>query len=328
MVGSNKKHYSMTKKLVLLAVFIFPFLLQGCLDASESDYERQVREADETIETYLTNNNIDAQKQSSGVHIEILHENEDGKQVVEDHVVGILYKMIHLEGEYEIEVHSDTLNPLRFSYSFDAGYNALHPAGLNYEIGNMRLGEKFRFYVPSYQAFGDYAHDDLFDIYSHFIVEVELIELKTEEEIFNEELESIQHYIESNDIEAESYPNGLYYVPVEEGDGEQPAVNSQVEIHFTRKYLDGTVIETTEDDEPLQVFLNNNQLVAGLENGIPLMREGGKAEFIMPSELAFGKSVQVIPQQLREEWAEEGEINPLTKPYSPVIYEIELIEVN
>lgn len=314
-------------KFYYINILLLPILLFGCLDASESDYERQVREADEIIETYLTDNNIDAEKQASGVYIEVVRENEDGKQVLEDHVLGILYEMTHLEGEYLVESHTDTSNLLRFSNSYNAAYNAIYPVGLNYEAGKMRQGEKFRFYIPSYQAFGSYSHGELFGTYSHFIVEVDLIEVKTEEEIYEEELDSIQAYIDENELETESYPNGLHYILLEEGDGDKPSANSQITLHFTRKYLDGTVIETTTDGDPRQIQMNTGRLVTGLENGLPLMKEGGKAIFIMPSKLAFGKSAQVIPQPVREVFVEEEFILE-TKPYSPVIYEIDLLEVN
>ena len=322
----------MKKAVNCLSILLAVALLQGCLDSSESDQQRQIREADEFLENYINTNNIDAERQSSGVYTEVIEENNGGKQVAEDHVVGILYTMTHLEGEYEIEAHTDSLNPLRFSHSFNAGYSSLHPAGLNYEISDMKLGERFRFYIPSYQAFGNFGHDELFDTYSHFIFDVELVELKTEEEIYEEEAEIIQDYIENNEIEAESYPNSLYHVLLEEGDGKQPKSSSLVEFHFTRKYLDGTIIETTTDDDPIRTYLNNPtgsiQLVRGLEEGLLKMKEGETAELIMPSKLAFGKSVQVLPQQLRQDWADKEEINPVTKPYSPVIYEVELIEVN
>ncbi|MEX2397281.1 MAG: FKBP-type peptidyl-prolyl cis-trans isomerase, partial [Balneolales bacterium] len=207
-------------------------------------------------------------------------------------------------------------------------YTAIHPIGLNYEISKMKEGEKFRFYIPSYQAFGNYSHDELFDSYSNFIIDVDLVELKTEDEIYDEEVDSIKSYIESNELEAESYPNGLYHILVEEGTGEKPNSSSQIEFHYTRKYLDGTVIESTLDDDPAQVAVNGNDMVPGLRSGIMLMKEGEKANLIMPSKIAFGKSSQVIPQQMRDDWVENGEFNPATKPYSSVIYEVELISVD
>ncbi len=319
----------MNNKIQLYVIIaLLPLLFQGCLNSPDSKYEKQMKEDDEAILTYLEENNIDAEKETSGVYFEILAENPNGKQVVTDHVVGILYTIRNLEDGTEIETYADTLNPLKFSNSYSSNSISLHPAGLNYEISEMKEGEKFRFFIPSYQAFSSYAHDGLFGPNTNFIIEVELAEVKTEEEIYEEEVANIQNYLEENEIEAESYPNGLQYIQVEEGEGKKPSGIDFVEFHFTRKYLDGTIIETTVDDEPIRVRLNNNELVEGLETGITLMQEGEKAELIMPSKLAFGKSVQVIPQQVRRDREKEGTINPLTRPYSPVIYEIELLSIN
>ncbi|MEX2573905.1 MAG: FKBP-type peptidyl-prolyl cis-trans isomerase [Balneolaceae bacterium] len=315
------------KKNDLFLLSLILLILPGCLDAGETAYEQQIRKDDAAIQAYLAENNIEARKQSSGVYIEVLQENEQGKQVMNDHVAGILYEMNHMSGEYEIEAHTDTLNPVRFSNSYSNQHNSLYPAGLNYEIGKMRLGEKFRFYIPSYLAFDGYSHEGLFDSFSNFMIDVDLVELTTTEEIHEKEVSIIKDYIEENDMEAEDYPHGLYYIPVEEGSGETPGANSQVEFHYTRKYLDGTVIETTAGGEPARVSLNNYQLVQGLDTGIRLMKEGGRATLIMPSKIAFGESIQVIPQKLREEWAEDGEIQPLAKPFSSVIYEIELLAI-
>jgi len=48
----------------------------------------------------------------------------------------------------------------------------------------------------------------------------------------------------------------------------------------------------------------------------------------MPSRLAFGMSVQILPRQLRDELVETGEFEPSARPYSPLIYEVELLSVD
>src|SRR5690625_7262273 len=84
----------------------------------------------------------------------------------------------------------------------------------------MRLGEKFRFYIPSYQAYSGYSNEDFFDEYSHFIMDVEVVDLKTEEEIREQELQQVKAYAESHEYDADSYPNGLYHITIEEGEGD------------------------------------------------------------------------------------------------------------
>lgn len=312
------------KNRLYAALLLLSTLLMGCLDTPESDYDREVREADEILQAYFETNGIETERHSSGVYIEILERNEDGRQIVQDHVVGIVYEMNHLEGDYLVDSHDDASNPLYFSYSYDLGYNAILPAGLNYSINTMRLGEKFRFYIPSYQAYSGYSNEDYFDEYSHFIMDVEVVDLKTEEEIRDLELQEIAQYIESHEYPAESYPNGLYHITIVEGEGESPLSSSQAEVYFTRKYLDGTVIEA----DTINVNMNAAQLVPGFENGLLLMKEGETAELVMPSSQAFGKSVQILPQEMREDIFEVTTGIPLTKPFSPVIYEVELISVN
>lgn len=304
----------------LCALFL-SLILSGC-GTTESDYEKQVRKDDQAIQSYLTENNIQAEKASSGVYVEPMDENGQGEQVQEDYIAGITYTITLLDGDAPLETYEDTLTPIRFSHS----QNALIPSGLNYEIDQMSEGDTFRFYVPSYMAFGDYGHDDLFPPNSNFIMEVALVDLKTEEEIFAMEVDSIKSYIQQNGIEAESFSNGLHYVEEEEGTGNSPDEGDPVKFHFTRKYLDGTVIETTEDGDPISAYLDQGNLVPGLNSGIKLMRKGGEATLLMPSKLAFGKSIQVLPQQVRKEWVEEDELEPKVTPYTPVIYEVRLLE--
>jgi len=308
---------------LFLLLFLLTALVTGCLDTPESDFDREVREADEAIQLFLEANGIEAERHSSGVYIEVLEENESGRQIVRDHVVGVVYEMYHLEGDYLVDSHEDRSDPLYFSYSYDHGYNAILPAGLNYSINTMRLGEKFRFYIPSYQAYSGYSNEDFFDEYSHFIMDVEVVDLKTEEEIRELELQQVKAYAEAHEYDAHSFPNGLYHITIEEGEGDTPQSNSRVELTFTRKYLDGTPIES----DTVNVYMNERPFVPGFENGVLLMKEGETAELVMPSSQAFGKSVQVLPQGMRKDIFEVTTHIPLTKPFSPVVYEVELLNV-
>jgi FKBP-type peptidyl-prolyl cis-trans isomerase FkpA len=309
-------------------VLFFVFTITGCLNNSESDFDREVRDADEAIESYLSTNNIDTDRLTSGVHLELLESNEDGRQIANEHVVGIVYEMSLLESDHVIESHTDDANPVRFNNSYNFNFNALLPAGLNVEIDRLREGERARFYIPSYQAYGSYAHNDLFDEYSNFIIDLTVVEVNTEEEIYELESERISIHVEENEPDAESYPNSLYHRILEEGDGDMPGSSNVVEFHFTRTYLDGTLIETTEDGDPMQVLLSGNQLVRGLEEGIGLMKEGETARLIMPSRLAFGMSLQILPQSMRRDFEESNDIQPLVRPYKPVIYEVKLLSVD
>ena len=61
---------------LFLLLFLLTALVTGCLDTPESDFDREVREADEAIQLFLEANGIEAERHSSGVYIEVLEENE------------------------------------------------------------------------------------------------------------------------------------------------------------------------------------------------------------------------------------------------------------
>lgn len=319
------------KNVLCAGLLVFGSILTGCLDSSESDQDRQIREADEAIQSYLQENDRTATKYTTGVYLEVLEENPDGREVLPGNVVGIHYRMTDMGRDVEIEAHDGAEDPLRFVYNYSQGYNGVLPAGLNYEIGHRRQGDRVRYYIPNYQAYGNYAHEGLFDARTNFELDVTVAEVLTEEEVYEEESAEIQDWVETyeqeNEVEAESFPNSLYGVTLEEGNGASPAYNELVRIHFTRSYLDGTVIETTTDGEPAELHVSEGEMVRGLRDGVFQMNVGEKALWVMPSRLAFGPSVQVLPQSLREDWVESEDIQPVTKPYESVTYEVELLSI-
>src|SRR5690625_6960945 len=73
---------------LFLLLFLLTALVTGCLDTPESDSDREGREADEAIQLFLEANGIEAERHSSGVYIEALEENESGRQIIRDHIVG------------------------------------------------------------------------------------------------------------------------------------------------------------------------------------------------------------------------------------------------
>lgn len=282
---------------------------------------------DEAIQAHLSEQDVMAEKTTSGIYFETLHENEGGLQPTENHVASIHYSMRLLSGNEIMESNADSPYTLKFNFL----QNAMIPEGVQQAVTLMREEEIFRFYIPSYWAFGEYSHPGLFSVNSSFIVEVELVSLKTEEEVLEEELENIESYLTANGYldhpDGESLPDGLFYLPVSEGDGISPRSTDRVQVHYTLSHLDGTVIETTEGGNPVQARLGQDQLVSGLETGIKKMKEGGDAVLVMPSSIAHGKSVQVIPLKVRRDWAESGEISQGVPPYTPVVYEVNLVEV-
>lgn len=82
-------------------------------------------------------------------------------------------------------------------------------------------------------------------------------------------------------------PSGLQYKILVEGTGKSPKATDTVKVHYR-----GTTIEGREFDssyrrgEPIEFRLDG--VIKGWTEGLQLMREGGKAELYIPSNLAYG----------------------------------------
>jgi FKBP-type peptidyl-prolyl cis-trans isomerase len=92
------------------------------------------------------------------------------------------------------------------------------------------------------------------------------------------------------------------------------AVGDTVLIHYEGYFLNGNFFDSTHQrNEPLQfVYGQQWQVIGGLEKAIGKMHEGDKALVIIPSEQAFGA---------------DGSVEGIVPPFTPVVFEVELINV-
>ncbi|UXX78691.1 FKBP-type peptidyl-prolyl cis-trans isomerase [Reichenbachiella carrageenanivorans] len=312
-----------TKKknnLLTLAIFaLVAIILPGCIE--DSDYEKQQQESDQLIKDYITSNNIEAEKSNNGVYYEALTSNPDGELPKIGDVMKVKYELRTLDGKL-LESHMTDSTLLRFSS------NAVIPSGVNYGLDILREGEKIRCYLPSYLAYNSYSVQDEFGPNANFILDIELTGTATEDDIHKMQIDEIEAYIDSEKLgDLTPSTSGLYFKSLEAGTGDEAKAYHTATLHYKRKTLDGSIIQETEADNPLIVSLNTNQLVSGFREGVLKMKEGEKALLILPSDIAFGSSVKVIPNSIREELWENGLIGSLVEPYTIVMYEVELLEV-
>ncbi len=105
--------------------------------------------------------------------------------------------------------------------------------------------------------------------------------------------------------------SGLQYEVMKMGTGEKPKAEDNVTVHYHGTLIDGTVFDSSvERGEPASFGLN--QVIPGWTEGVQLMNPGSKYKFYIPYSLAYG---------------EQG-AGGIIKPYSTLIFEVELISIN
>lgn len=82
--------------------------------------------------------------------------------------------------------------------------------------------------------------------------------------------------------------SGLEYIEVEVGTGVQAQAGDLVRVHYTGTLEDGTEFDSSEGGDPFAFVLGQGSVIPGWDEGIALMREGGKAQLVVPPDLAYG----------------------------------------
>lgn len=144
----------------------------------------------------------------------------------------------------------------------------------------------------------------------------------------------IKAYVAKNGITTQPTASGLYLDIVKEGTGETPAITDWVMLKFTGQSLNGNYFHTTDSALFQNMGYNVNyfhivpdflymagSMPQGIREALLTMKEGSKANILMPSYIGFGQYGAVMFGQM-----------PLipsasVQAYTPVKYELELVKV-
>ncbi len=105
--------------------------------------------------------------------------------------------------------------------------------------------------------------------------------------------------------------SGLMYLIVNQGEGDFATDGNVVTVHYSGFLKDGTKFDSSvERDEPFTFVIGNKQVIAGWDEGIRLLKKGGKVRLVIPPSLGYGDiTAGKIP------------------PGSTLIFDVELLDV-
>jgi FKBP-type peptidyl-prolyl cis-trans isomerase FklB len=104
--------------------------------------------------------------------------------------------------------------------------------------------------------------------------------------------------------------SGLQYKVLKEGNGPQPKATDTVTVDYKGTLIDGSEFDSSyKRGQPTTFPLNG--VIKGWTEGLQLMKTGGKYQFFIPSELAYGARA----------------MGPDIAPNSTLVFEVELKNV-
>ena len=106
-------------------------------------------------------------------------------------------------------------------------------------------------------------------------------------------------------------PSGLKYVDLLVGKGPTPKEGDTVLVHYTGRFTNGKVFDTSRGKPPFHFVLGRGQVIKGWDEGVASMHVGGKRKLTVPPGLAYGAQGYpgVIP------------------PNSTLVFQVELLEI-
>jgi len=253
----------MKKILITLVVILFI----GC--NSDEEFVDFSEENDLEIQSYLTENNITAQKSVSGLYYTIDNLGTGEHPTIADRVK-VAYKGYFTDGT--------TFDESNEGISFNL-QNVIQ--GWAEGITYFKEGGSGQLFIPAHLAYGSSGTTGI-PGGSVLVFDIELIYVNYETE--NEE--EITAYLTNNDLEAIKSDSGLYYIIDEQGEGDQPNLTDNVTVSYKGYFTDGVIFDNGSES----INFDLGGLIAGFSEGITYFKEGGSGQLLIPAHLAYGNN--------------------------------------
>ena len=109
-------------------------------------------------------------------------------------------------------------------------------------------------------------------------------------EAFKKANEAIITKIKADFPDAKVSDSGIYYTVLEEGSGDTPTKGATVSVHYTGKFMDGKVFDSSVSrGEPIEFPLGMGHVIPGWDETILEMTVGEERIVVIPPSLAYGE---------------------------------------
>jgi FKBP-type peptidyl-prolyl cis-trans isomerase len=127
------------------------------------------------------------------------------------------------------------------------------------------------------------------------------------------QIKEMQDYLAKKNINAQKTGKGTYVSIQSQGDGPAAEPGKYVSVKYTGKLLDSDKVfesNMTNGQPPYSFVLGTGNVIKGWDEGLQVLKKGGKATLYIPGFLAYGPDP-----------------GPGGKPYEALIFDVELVDV-
>lgn len=214
---------------------------------------------------------------------------------------------VHYRGTLEDGTEFDNSYDRGEPFTFALGQGSVI-AGWDEGIALMKEGGKAKLIIPPELGYGESGSGSSIPPNATLTFEVELVSIEAAPTEAPTPVAVAPTPVEG----ATTTASGLQYIEIEEGSGPAPQVGDVVVVHYRGSLEDGTEFDNSYDrEEPFIFALGRDMVIPGWDEGVGLMKVGGKATLIIPPDLGYGESGA-------------GNVIP---PNATLIFEIELLSI-
>lgn len=297
---------------------IAAFLISACKEDVDSILAKKEKENRQQIEDYLAEKGLKGGDNQGSTNSGLYYVIDSTKTCPKDNPNCTIDTIPDSGDQISIEYKASLLNGYTFDSSPDG--NPFHFAlddstvidGLNEGIKVMqqRKAKDARLFIPAKLGYKDMNIQGV-PPYSVLLFEIHNLTIRTEEEVLKDYIK-VNKYTASK-VDSVNFPGLLYYKLPAAGQDDTLKVRKQFTVSYTRKFANGKIIDnagsftfSSESPQP------EKDIIIGLIEGVKEMKKLEKRVLFIPSAFAYGN---------------KSSKNRLIPPYSPLIYEVQLLDV-
>jgi len=193
------------------------------------------------------------------------------------------------------------------------------------------VGDSLQYLIPSLTFFTEFIGTPKLAIFSEkdscVKFSVKILQVLSENELAHikdslfaaalqqktEEFSQIQRYVTANFKNPATLASDAFMEIIQITGLDSIKQGKRIKMRYKGTYLDGRLVDFTPDNKPFEFIIGQqDQIIEGLRIALYSLKKGEKAKIILPSRLAFGSG---------------GGSTGSIAPYSPLLYEVEILDV-